>query len=236
MLEGDRLAADDRAAEAILAYRQAVEHDSRNVSALRKLARAYAGQERRRMAQRYLRQAFALQPGNTEISNEIAALNVPAPKDAPLKLSWQTLVGEDVPTGFTVSEGVLYVALEGGQVQALDAATGAVIWQIKLDTRLTSPPAVTNQLVFVGGQDGTLRALEAVDGSERWRVATKAPLYAAVTVAGGIVYCASGDGALYALSSSDGALRWKITTGGPLHGQPTVADDVVYVGSGDAKL
>src|SRR5574340_1724551 len=67
MLEGDRLAAADRKAEAILAYRQAVERDARNVPALRKLARAYAEQGRKRMAQRFLQKALALEPGKTEI-------------------------------------------------------------------------------------------------------------------------------------------------------------------------
>ena len=72
--EGDRLAASDRKAEALLAYRQSVEQDSLNVSALHKLARAYAGQGRKRMARRYLQKALTLQPGQAELSSEIASL------------------------------------------------------------------------------------------------------------------------------------------------------------------
>src|SRR5512137_1967705 len=71
--EGDRLSAADRKAEALLAYRQSVEQDGHNVSALRKLARAYAAQGRKRLAQRYLRKALVLAPGNAAISSEIAA-------------------------------------------------------------------------------------------------------------------------------------------------------------------
>jgi len=175
MLEGDRLAAADRKAEAILAYRQAVKQDSRNALALRKLARAYAEQGRRRLARRYWQKAVEIQPSSAETANVLALLTPPASANSLPRPLWQTFIGEDVPTGLTAGDGEVYVALEGGQVQALNAVTGMTIWQVKLDTKLTSPPTVSGGLLHVGGQDGALRALSARDGSERWKFMTPAP-------------------------------------------------------------
>ena len=123
LAEGELLAAEGRTTEAILAYRQSLAHDSQNVTALRKLARAYADQGRARMAQRYLERAIALRPADAELAAEAAALTPPPPR---LKLLWQTAVGEDVPTGIAVQNGVIYTALESGLAAALEADSGAV--------------------------------------------------------------------------------------------------------------
>jgi len=77
--EGDRLSAERRSAEAILAYRQAVAQDARHVPALRKLARAYAAQGRRRQAQQYLRKAALLQPGDAGVAADLEELVPPEP-------------------------------------------------------------------------------------------------------------------------------------------------------------
>ncbi len=235
MQEGDRLIAADRPAEAILAYRQAVEQDARNTAALRKLARAYGEQGRKRLAQRYYQKALALEPGNAALAQEASSIAMPAPFAGAPKTMWRVLAGEDAPLGLVVSDGRVYVTLEGGRALALHSITGEPIWQIQL-ARLTSPPAVSGNQVLMGGHDGILYARAANDGGPVWQFATQAPIYAAATISGSWVYCASGDGTLYALNLSDGKLRWKFVTGGPLHGQPTVADSVVYFGSGDGRL
>ena len=72
--EGDRLAANGRVAEAILTYRQAVMQDARHTAALRKLALAYTGQRRGRLARQYLEKAIALRPGDAALAADLAAL------------------------------------------------------------------------------------------------------------------------------------------------------------------
>ena len=234
--EGDRLSAENRSSEAILAYRQAVAHDARHVPALRKLARAYAMQGRRRLAQQYLQRAAALQPGDAGVAADLKELVPPEPAVGPLNQMWQALAGNGAPTGMAVEDGVIYVAYEDGAVRALDAATGAPRWESKLPTRASSAPAVGGGLVLVGGEDGALHALDAADGRPRWRHQTAAPIYAAPTVTTEAIYAPSGDGSFSALAPSDGKLLWKIDATAPLTGRATIADGMVYFGSADGRI
>ena len=239
--EGDRLSAERRSAEAILAYRQAVAQDARHVPALRKLARAYAAQGRRRLAQQYLKRAAALQPGDAGVAADLNELVPPKPTGGPLKPAWQTLADSGpltsgAPTGMAVEDGTVYVAYEEGAVKALDAATGALRWESKLPVRASSAPAVGGGLALVGGEDGALHALDAADGRPRWRFQTAAPIYAAPTVTAEAIYTPSGDGTFSALAPSDGKLLWKIDATPPLTGRAAVADGIVYFGSADGRI
>ena len=236
VVEGDRLSADRRSAEAILAYRQAVAQDSWHVPALRKLARAYAAQGRRRLAQQYLQRAAALQPGDAGVVADLKELALPEPTGGPLKPVWQAPIGSGAPTGLVVEGGAIYVAYEDGVVKALDAATGALRWESKLPARASSAPAAGGGLALVGGEDGALHALNAADGHPRWRYQTAAPIYAAPTVTAEAIYAPSGDGSFSALAPSDGKLLWKIDATAPLTGRAAVADGIVYFGSADGRI
>jgi outer membrane protein assembly factor BamB len=239
--EGDRLSAENRSAEAILAYRQAVAQDARHVPALRKLARAYSTQGRRRLAQQYLQRAAALQPGDAGVAADLKELVPPEPTGGSLKQMWLALVGSGplisgTPTGMAVENGVIYVAYEDGVVRALDAATGAPRWESRLPARATSAPAVGGDLVLVGGEDGAVHALDATNGRPRWRHQTAAPIYAAPAVTAEAIYAPSGDGSFSALAPSDGKLLWKIEATPPLTGRAAVADGIVYFGSADGRI
>jgi len=238
--EGDRLLAAGQPQEALLAYREAVRRDERNVVALTKLAEAQAQQGRARTAQRYWERALALSPELTP-GPAVAALTPAPPPDAPLALRWQTLAADDMPGGMALADGVLYVAFDGGDVVALTAdgsagRGGVPVWRTQLATRLTAPPATAPGLVLLGGEDGVLYALDRHDGNRRWAYATGGAIYVAPAVAGDLVYCPSHDGALYAVSLADGSLVWRFATGGWLHSAPTVAEGVVYFGSGDTRV
>ena len=233
--EGDRLSAERRSAEAILAYRQAVAQDARHVPALRKLARAYAAQGRRRLAQQYLKRAAALQPGDSGVAADLNELVPPEVTDGSFKPAWQALA-DGAPTGMAVEGGTVYIAYEDGAVRVLDAATGAVRWENKLPARASSAPAVGDGLLLVGGEDGALHALDGADGRPRWRFQTAAPIYAAPTVTAEAIYAPSGDGSFSALAPSDGKLLWKIDATPPLTGRAAVAGGIVYFGSADGRI
>jgi outer membrane protein assembly factor BamB/Fe-S-cluster-containing hydrogenase component 2 len=233
LTEGDRLAQTARQAEAILAYRHAVEQDPRNAVAQERLGRIYITQGRRRLAQLHLERALALRPGNAEITATLAQLKAQTTAPAPL---WQTRLGDDMPAGVAWQGDTLYAALENGSVQALAVDTGRPRWQVKLPAGAASAPTPAEGLVLVGGADGTLYALATPDGAVRWRYVTPSPIHAAPEVAGQTVYCASSNGTLYALSLDKGELLWKYATHGPLYGRPTVDRGIVYFGSGDGVL
>lgn len=234
--EGDRQTAEGRTAEAILAYRQAVAHDARAIPALRKLARAYAAQGRRRLAQQYLQKAAALRPDDREIAEDLKAFRAPAAVDAPLETAWQVVAGASPPVGMAFDAQTLYIVFTDGRVAALDGITGTARWEGKLPVRASSAPAIGEGLVGVGGEDGALYTFAADDGRPRWRYQTAAPIYAAPVVTSAAIYVPSGDGSFSALDPADGKLLWKIEAVGPLTGSPAVADGVVYFGAADGRI
>jgi outer membrane protein assembly factor BamB len=234
--EGDRQSAEGRAAEAILAYRQAVARDDRHAPALRKLGQAYAAQGRTRLAQQYLHKAAALRPDDTEIKAELQALQTTATPDGPLEQAWMALSNTGIPAGMAVGDGAVAVAFGDGQVVLLDAATGKQLWASKLPAGAASAPGLGAGLALVGGEDGALHALARADGRALWRYQTDAPIYAAPLATDDAIYAPSGDGSFAALAPADGALRWKIAAVAPLTGRPALAGGLIYFGAADGRI
>jgi outer membrane protein assembly factor BamB len=141
-----------------------------------------------------------------------------------------------------VVNGVIYIgsgneATGAGAVHALDAATGAELWNFPAGNIVASSPAVAGGVVYVGSGDGNVYALDAATGTELWNSPAGTILASSPAVAGGVVYVGSGDRNVYALDAATGARLWIFTTGEPfVSTSPAVAGGVVYVGSGDNNV
>lgn len=70
--------------------------------------------------------------------------------------------------GASYSDGRLYVTTGMGEVAALDAADGKVVWQVKPAGPLRGSPTIALNAVFVMTQSNQLIALSAADGSQQW--------------------------------------------------------------------
>ena len=99
------------------------------------------------------------------------------------------------------AEGKLYAASTSGTLFALNADTGAELWDFPAGSSLIGPPAVAGDTVFVGDSRGRLWAVDATDGTVRWWIDTGGSIETTPVVAGGSVYVASTDGTLYAIDS-----------------------------------
>jgi hypothetical protein len=77
------------------------------------------------------------------------------------------------PSPPAVANGVVYVGSLQGNVAALNATTGAVLWS-SADTNgpVQSSPAVADGMVYVGGNDGEVYALSAATGAQKWAYTT----------------------------------------------------------------
>ena len=100
--------------------------------------------------------------------------------------------------------------IQRGGVTAIDAKSGALLWNHTIGSIQHSSPAVAGGMVFVGSDE-----IQIMDH-------TIATAHAGYTV--------------YALDSMTGELRWTYLTGGEVYSSPAVAYGVVYVGSNDGKL
>jgi polyvinyl alcohol dehydrogenase (cytochrome) len=144
---------------------------------------------------RYAQDEHVLSPGNVST----------------LTPRWTLKTGGDVPATPTVSHGVVYVPDLGGNLWAVDAATGAVIWKTQIsdytgiagDTSRNSPAVFGHELVIGNGTIG-----------------------APVAKPGGAY--------LIGINARTGAMLWKVKidddNNALVTGSPVVADGIAYVG------
>lgn len=71
--------------------------------------------------------------------------------------------------GVSFDDGRVYAASGTGEVVALNAASGEVIWSVQPAGPLRGSPTVAFGSVFVVTQDNQLHALNSVDGTAQWQ-------------------------------------------------------------------
>jgi outer membrane protein assembly factor BamB len=153
-------------------------------------------------------------------------------------LKWDFTSGGGVYSSPAVADGVVYVGSNDNKVYALNAVTGAKIWDFNTGgwNGVSSSPAVANGIVYVGSYDNKVYALNAVTGAKIWDFTTGDYVSSSPAVANGIVYVGSYDNKVYALNAVTGAKIWDFTTGDYVSSSPAVANGIVYVGSYDNKV
>jgi len=71
--------------------------------------------------------------------------------------------------GVSFDEGRVYATSGLGDVEAIDAATGALIWRVRPGGPLRGAPTIANNNVYVISQDNQIFALDPADGKLRWQ-------------------------------------------------------------------
>ncbi len=155
-----------------------------------------------------------------------------------------------------LSEDVIYIGSDDGNLYALDAVGGELAWKFATQGIVRSTPAVDNGLVYFASDDGYLYAINAQDGQKVWSTDignfiereiredlgnSPAPtgydyVQSSPVVADGIVYVGSTDGKVYALAADTGAVKWTFETKQKIRATPTVDNGVVYIGGWDTIL
>ena len=153
---------------------------------------------------------------------------------------WTFTTGGDVSARAAVVNGRVYFPDWGGNLWALDAKNGAVVWGKQLSTYLGSPtpvyaratPTISNGVVYIGTQtQGWFLAIDAANGKLLWKKQLeKVDPYAVITtsalVKNGVVYTGvastqealpgggpgTARGSIVALDRWTGAILWKTYT------------------------
>jgi glucose dehydrogenase len=93
----------------------------------------------------------------------ILTANLPSPYNA-------TAFDADTPEqALNRSEGGTPMNNGTSEVDAIDAATGEILWQHKIDRPAFAGVTIVNDLLFTATWDGTVYALSRQDGSEVWK-------------------------------------------------------------------
>lgn len=133
-----------------------------------------------------------------------------------------------------LTDGTLYFGDSSGNVFAVDAADGEVLWEsgvhamntvagvtqnppLEIKGAIQASPAVHNGMVYFASlgngasEEGLLVALDAASGDELWQVTTPAPLFADPVIVDDVIVIAmqSEAGILQAYELETGDLSWS---------------------------
>jgi outer membrane protein assembly factor BamB len=158
---------------------------------------------------------------------------------APLTKAWSTTLGGTV--GYPlVADGRVFVTVahdpgHGNDVEALDLATGEVLWGPTSIGGTYWQGSITYDAgrVFAINGDGRLTAFDASTGAAAWitELAGQYSFSSPPTAVGGTVYVggAGSGGTLYAVDEDSGATRWTSGVANGDNSSPAVDDSGVYV-------
>lgn len=116
--------------------------------------------------------------------------------------------------------GILVVGSSDGEVAAIAAEDGRLIWNVVLGGEVVSTPAVDGSMVVVRLVNGQLLALDARDGSTRWFADQPVPSLsmrggARPTIVGDTVYAGFDNGKIAAYDLARGQLSWEVPLATP---------------------
>ena len=140
----------------------------------------------------------------------------------------------------TVVNGVVYIGGNDQIMYAINAFTGASIWNSTISNGdIDSSAAVSNGRVIFGSYDSNVYSLD-LNGVKVWNRSTSSGIRTSPAVENGYIYIANDAGRVYRLIESSGVIDWNVSTnltpGGGMHSSPAVANGIVYVGNMDGKL
>lgn len=137
--------------------------------------------------------------------------------------------------------GKIYIANASGEITAMRADNGKVIWQAKTDTPIRSGVSATATRVFVGTAYGDLIAFDATTGKRVWFQSYNAGLLGRPAVAQGVVVAAALNGQVSAYRASNGHLLWNQQIINPalvlrISGSPVVSGSKLIVPMANGQL
>lgn len=147
--------------------------------------------------------------------------------------------------GVSVGNGQVYVTTGFGEITALNAATGQVLWAQDLDAPVNTGPTVNGDLVYVVARDSTAWALETSNGRVRWQ---RSGTPSTANFGGGASPAVSGEVVIFPFPSGEvaatyprgGLPRWSTVVSGDrlgraaslindIGGDPVISGNRVYI-------
>ncbi len=162
-------------------------------------------------------------------------------------------VGDSVSGGGLAYEGGrLYVTTGYGELVAVDARSGGVIWRQRVDSVISGAPTVSNGTVYVNARNATGWAVRASDGKALWQIGGSTAVAgvmgaSAPVVSGNTVVFPFASGQLVAADASTGEQLWTAQVAGTrkgraiallrdMTGDPVVVGNRVFAGTSSGRM
>jgi len=156
----------------------------------------------------------------------------PAPAPVfPISPGWTTPLGESIDGPLAGDGSRVFVATRDGRVRALDALTGALLWQVSTGTgALSTGPS----LLVVRQPDGVVLGLDPTSGATRFKASTNVAGRLPALVDAERLFVA-GVG-VAALAPGTGAVLWSASDGAEATALPSTSGACLFVPEADGTL
>jgi len=115
---------------------------------------------------------------------------------------------------------------DGGDVLALELATGALSWKVAAVGAVFAAPSIVGGKAFVCSLDGKITAIDLVTGEILWTFTAGVPLYGGAAAGRGMIVAGTSGGEVISLRESDGSVLWRTRTAGGVGSAPLVCGSV----------
>lgn len=137
--------------------------------------------------------------------------------------------------------GRIFVAASEGEIDAVDAQSGKVLWRTDTDTRITGGPGANESVVITGTGEAEVITMGAESGNILWRSRVSSEVLARPQYGDDIIVARTIDGKIFGLQSSDGKLVWTYEQSVPaltLRGTsaPVIAGNLLVAGFDEGRL
>lgn len=128
---------------------------------------------------------------------------------------WKLAIVNGAEASAAIINDRLFIGASDGQVYAINAETGEVLWTFVTKVETLSEPLIHDGVLYVLNGNNTLYALDAASGKQMWLYARQDT--APISVRGGskpafrngTIYVGFSDGYVVALLAQNGALKWE---------------------------
>jgi outer membrane protein assembly factor BamB len=148
---------------------------------------------------------------------------------------WRLPFSEELAVPLVWDNGWLVASDVSGNVLALRATDGTLIWRAELGVRVHAAPALAADRVYVPLEDGRVVALDVTSGAQKWAHKLGGPPNEMLAL-DDRVYVGSDDNYFYCLMARNGEIAWRWRTGGDVIGVPVIDQHRVYFVSRDNVL
>ncbi|STX29125.1 PQQ (pyrrolo-quinoline quinone) enzyme repeat protein [Legionella beliardensis] len=137
---------------------------------------------------------------------------------------------------------VVYTADNNGIIEAVDKATGKILWTKQLTTGVVSGPSIGQDHLVVSTDSSSLVALKQSNGEEIWQAKVSGDVLGQPAIAQNKVIAKTIDGNLYAFDLKSGNKLWVSDHGAPslilkASSSPVIMNDsTALVGYSDGKM
>lgn len=176
----------------------------------------------------------------------VLSWEVPRDKRGLMREQWMVYMESCVDASplvvFKERSAYLFVGAHSHKFLCIDATSGLVLWEIKLEGRVESSAAVLHDFsqVVIGCYDGNIYFLNFSNGIPCWNFQTHGEVKSQPVVdkERHLVWCGSHDHNLYALDYENQCCVYKIRCGGSIFGAPALDEvhEKLYVASTSGRV